>query len=93
MKTNLNIVPFVSVDNMMKLILRIGVERFLVELAGFIEEDFARWESFDRAPRLASHWPALAVSLLVSTTATIAVTGWLGERLARRGDERGEARP
>jgi holin-like protein len=45
------------------------------------------------APRLASHWPALAVSLVVSTTATIAVTGWLGERLARAGGGREEARP
>ncbi len=31
---NLNIVPFVSVDHMMKLVLKIGVEPFLVELAG-----------------------------------------------------------
>lgn len=29
----LNIVPFVSVDTMMKLVLAIGIERFLVELA------------------------------------------------------------
>lgn len=46
---NLNIVPFVSVDHMMKLVLKIGVERFLVELAGF------RWELFDKTPRVASH--------------------------------------
>ncbi|TPL94625.1 ornithine cyclodeaminase [Mesorhizobium sp. B2-3-10] len=52
---NLNIVPFVSVDNMMKLVLRIGVERFLVELAGYIEDDFRRWELFDKTPRVASH--------------------------------------
>lgn len=49
------IVPFVSVDNMMKLVHAIGVERFLVELAGYIEEDFRRWESFDKTPRVASH--------------------------------------
>lgn len=52
---NLNIVPFVSVDNMMKLVLEIGVDRFLTELAGYIEEDFKRWELFDKTPRLASH--------------------------------------
>jgi len=51
----LNIVPFVSVDNMMKLVLAIGVERFLVELADSIESDFRRWESFDKTPRVASH--------------------------------------
>ncbi|PSJ62946.1 ornithine cyclodeaminase [Pseudaminobacter soli (ex Li et al. 2025)] len=51
----LNIVPFVSVDNMMTLVLRVGVERFLVELAGYIEEDFKRWPVFDKTPRVASH--------------------------------------
>lgn len=53
--TQLNIVPFVNVENMMKLILSIGVERFLMELAGYIEEDFRRWEIFDKTPRVASH--------------------------------------
>ncbi|MCG7392687.1 ornithine cyclodeaminase [Microvirga sp. ACRRW] len=51
----LNIVPFVSVDHMMKLVLAIGVERFLVELSEYIESDFRRWESFDKTPRVASH--------------------------------------
>lgn len=51
----LNIVPFVSVDHMMKLVLAIGVERFLVELSDSIESDFRRWESFDKTPRVASH--------------------------------------
>lgn len=51
----LNIVPFVSVDRMMKLVLTIGVERFLTELANYIEEDFHRWELFDKTPRIASH--------------------------------------
>ncbi|HEV7256051.1 MAG TPA: ornithine cyclodeaminase [Mesorhizobium sp.] len=51
----LALVPFVSVDNMMKLVHAVGVERFLVELAGFIEADFLRWESFDKTARVASH--------------------------------------
>lgn len=51
----LNIVPFVSVDNMMKLILSSGVETFLTELTGYIEEDFRRWEIFDKTPRVASY--------------------------------------
>ncbi len=51
----LNIVPFVSVDHMMKLVLAIGVERFLTELSDYIESDFRRWESFDKTPRVASH--------------------------------------
>jgi ornithine cyclodeaminase len=55
MNLKLNVVPFVSVDNMMKLVLAIGVERFLLELAECIEADFRRWESFDKTPRVASH--------------------------------------
>ena len=55
MDRKLNIVPFVSVDNMMKLVLAIGVERFLVELAAEIEADFKRWELFDKTARIASH--------------------------------------
>ncbi|WP_395831603.1 ornithine cyclodeaminase [Elstera sp.] len=52
---DLNLVPFVSVDHMMKLVLTIGTERFLTELAGYIEDDFKRWESFDKTARVASH--------------------------------------
>ncbi len=48
-------VPFVSVDNMMKLILRTGIETTLKELAKYIEDDFRRWELFDKTPRVASH--------------------------------------
>jgi ornithine cyclodeaminase len=55
MNLKLNVVPFVSVDNMMKLVLAIGVERFLLDLAECIEADFRRWESFDKTPRVASH--------------------------------------
>ncbi len=51
----INIVPFVSVDNMMRLVLHIGIERFLLGLAEAIEEDFRRWPLFDKTPRVASH--------------------------------------
>jgi len=52
---NLNIVPFVSVDQMMGIVLEIGVERFLTEMASYIEDDFKRWELFDKTPRVAAH--------------------------------------
>ncbi len=48
-------VPFVSVDNMMKLIHHIGIEEMLIGLSDYIEEDFKRWELFDKTPRVASH--------------------------------------
>jgi len=51
----LNIVPFVSVAHMMELVLAVGIEQFLLELADVIKVDFLRWEDFDKTPRLASH--------------------------------------
>lgn len=52
---NLNIVPFVGVENMMDLVLSVGIEKFLLELCAYVEEDFIRWEDFDKTPRVASH--------------------------------------
>src|SRR3954469_17816861 len=54
MHDKLNIVPFVSVDHMMKLVNAIGVQRFLTDLATYVEEDFRRWKLFDKTPRVAS---------------------------------------
>ena len=51
----LSLVPFVSVENMMRIVLKVGIERFLSELATYIEEDFRRWELFDKTPRIATH--------------------------------------
>lgn len=49
------LVPFVSVDHMMKLVHHIGLEDMLRGLAEYIEADFRRWELFDKTPRIASH--------------------------------------
>ncbi len=53
--SDLNLVPFVSVENMMDLVLETGIDDFLIELARYIEEDFRRWAHFDKTPRVASH--------------------------------------
>jgi ornithine cyclodeaminase len=62
--SHLSLVPFVSVADMMKLVLDRGVERVLAELAAYIEEDFRRWESFDKTPRLAAHSPGGVIELM-----------------------------
>ncbi|WP_120505048.1 ornithine cyclodeaminase [Sulfitobacter mediterraneus] len=49
------LVPFVSVDHMMKLIHHIGVEQMMTGISDYIESDFKRWELFDKTPRVASH--------------------------------------
>jgi ornithine cyclodeaminase len=51
----LSLVPFVSVENMMRIVHEIGVEPFLRELADYIEQDFLRWELFDKKSRIGAH--------------------------------------
>lgn len=53
--SNKALVPFVSVENMMHLVHHVGIETMLAELTDAIEDDFRRWESFDKTPRVASH--------------------------------------
>lgn len=67
--TNLNpsakaMVPFVSVNNMMRLIHHTGVETMLRDLAAYVEEDFRRWELFDKTPRVASHSDVGVIELM-----------------------------
>ncbi len=69
MKT-LNIVPFVSVDNMMRLVLEIGPEDVMIEIAAYIEADFRRWESFDKTPRVASHSDVGVIELMPTSDGT-----------------------
>lgn len=49
------LVPFVSVDHMLRLINQIGISNILKGLAEYIEADFKRWPDFDKTPRVASH--------------------------------------
>lgn len=61
---SLNLVPFVSVENMMRLVLERGVETCMAEIAGYIEEDFRRWPLFDKTPRVAAHSPEGVIELM-----------------------------
>jgi ornithine cyclodeaminase len=67
----LNVVPFVSVDHMMKLVLKVGIDRFLTELAATIEEDFRRWPVFDKTPRVASHSKEGVIELMPTSDGTL----------------------
>ncbi|MDZ5452318.1 ornithine cyclodeaminase [Labrys sp. ZIDIC5] len=64
-------VPFVSVENMMRLVHHLGIERVLAELTDLIEEDFGRWESFDKTPRVASHSRDGVIELMPTSDGTI----------------------
>ena len=58
------LVPFVSVDNMMRLVHHVGIEAMLRDLATYVEEDFRRWELFDKTPRVASHSDVGVIELM-----------------------------
>ena len=60
----LSLVPFVSVEAMMRLVADTGVERFLVELSERIEADFRRWPLFQKTARVAVHAPPGSIELM-----------------------------
>lgn len=54
----------VDVQNMCRWINHHGVEKLIAGIQSYIEEDFARWESFDKIPRVASHTPIGVIELM-----------------------------
>ena len=58
------LVPFVSVDNMMRLVHHIGIATFIADLARNITEDFAKWDQFDKTPRVGSHSDVGVIELM-----------------------------
>lgn len=57
-------VPFVSVDDMMRNVRQIGVETFIKGVADYIEEDFRRWQAFEKQPRIPAHAPQGVIELM-----------------------------
>ncbi len=58
------LVPFLSVDHMMQLVHRLGLDTVLTGLAAAIEEDFRRWNRFDKTARVAAHSPVGVIELM-----------------------------
>jgi ornithine cyclodeaminase len=48
-------IQFVSVDNMVALIKDQGIEHLITAIATAIEDDFKRWDEFDKQPRIPAH--------------------------------------
>lgn len=69
--SDLAMVPFVSVDNMMKLVHHIGIEQVLSDISNYIEADFHRWESFDKVARVASHSTEGVIELMPTSDGEI----------------------
>ncbi|WP_298428960.1 ornithine cyclodeaminase [uncultured Jannaschia sp.] len=53
--SKLAMVPFVSVDDMMRIVNDAGVAETIAAIADRIEADFVRWEDFDKVARVPSH--------------------------------------
>ncbi|MCV6824334.1 MULTISPECIES: ornithine cyclodeaminase [Halocynthiibacter] len=69
--SDLAFVPFVSVQNMMRLVQSIGVESFIEGIAAYLEEDFRNWEAFDKTPRVASHSAEGVIELMPTSNGEV----------------------
>ncbi|TAM66123.1 MAG: ornithine cyclodeaminase [Microbacteriaceae bacterium] len=57
-------VRFVGVQNVVRWIQATGVETILAELGDYVADDYRRWESFEKAPRVASHSSVGVIELM-----------------------------
>ncbi|MBY0690275.1 ornithine cyclodeaminase [Microbacterium marinilacus] len=55
---------FVGVKNMVRWLARSGPERVIAGLVDYVADDFARWEQFDKTPRIANHTPFGVIELM-----------------------------
>ncbi|AXK44286.1 ornithine cyclodeaminase [Brachybacterium saurashtrense] len=53
-----------DVKNMARWIRRDGAEQILMRMTQYLEEDFRRWERFEKTPRIASHTPLGVIELM-----------------------------
>lgn len=64
------LVPFVSVDHMMQIVHQVGLPTMIRRIADAIEDDFRRWDSFDKTPRVAAHSPVGVIELMPTANDT-----------------------
>ena len=57
-------IAFISVSQMISILQKIGIENFIADLVDYLEQDFSRWESFDKSSRFAAHSPDGVIELM-----------------------------
>ncbi|HJX42755.1 MAG TPA: ornithine cyclodeaminase [Geodermatophilus sp.] len=62
---------FVDVRNMLRWTAETGPERIIDGMSRYIEDDFARWESFDKIARIGSHTPFGVIELMPTSDGEI----------------------
>lgn len=60
-------VTFLSAGDVARLVQRVGARQFWFRLVDYLRQDFARWRSFDKSPRFASHSPGGVIELMPTT--------------------------
>ena len=54
----------IDINTLIKIINRVGLNTFYLELIKTLEEDFARWDEFYKSPRHATHYPQGVIELM-----------------------------
>ncbi|MBB6544952.1 ornithine cyclodeaminase [Thalassotalea piscium] len=57
-------ISYISVSQMQRILQKIGTEHFIAGIVEYLEQDFAKWESFDKSPRFAAHSPDGVIELM-----------------------------
>ncbi len=63
-------VMFLDVAQTSRWIASRGAEQVIASMVGYLEHDFARWEHFDKTPRVASHTPFGVIELMPTSDGT-----------------------
>ncbi|MVA74649.1 ornithine cyclodeaminase [Auraticoccus sp. F435] len=63
-------VAFLDVAQTARWVARRGPERVIAGMVDYLERDFARWEHFDKTPRVASHTPFGVIELMPTSDGT-----------------------
>lgn len=62
---------YLGVTDLQRLLGEIGAQTMLADLAGFIHQDFLRWQSFQKSARTANHSPEGVIELMPASDDTL----------------------
>ncbi|WP_375597658.1 ornithine cyclodeaminase [Devosia sp. Naph2] len=62
---------YIGVKELGQLVGTMGPRRFLRRLVDYLAEDFSRWETFDKVPRVASHSPIGVIELMPTSDGSL----------------------
>lgn len=62
---------FIDITHMQQLVRTTGVQQFITELTGFIEDDYRSWVHFQKCPRVANHSELGVIELMPTASDTL----------------------